>query len=229
MDNYFILMAAGSGERMKSELPKQFIEVQEIPILIHTFNKVKTLKKTKFIIVLPHENFSKWKKFISKYVNDQIKLIRGGKERNLSVRKGINNINDNSGYVAIHDGVRPFINKRFVKKLFQEAEKNGNAVPFTRMVNSLRRVNDHNNHSVNRSEFVQIQTPQIYKISDIKSCMKNLPKGHFNDEASLFDMFNIKINLVEGLTENIKITTKGDLNFFDQYSSSLKKKSSLVG
>ena len=51
MDNYFILMAAGSGERMKSELPKQFIEVQEIPILIHTFNKVKTLKKTKFILL----------------------------------------------------------------------------------------------------------------------------------------------------------------------------------
>ena len=229
MNNYFILMAAGSGERMKSELPKQFIEVNEIPILIHTFNKVKTLKSTKFIIVLPHDNFSKWKKLISKYVDDKVDLIRGDKERNLSVKNGINNINDDSGYVAIHDGVRPFITKGFVKKLFQEADKNGNAVPFTRLVNSLRKINNHNNHSVNRSEYVQIQTPQVYKISDIKNCMENLPSGHFNDEASLFDMFNIKINLVEGLIENIKITNNHDLIYFDQYSSSLKKKSSLVG
>ena len=122
MSNYFILMAAGSGVRMDSELPKQFIDVKGLPIVIHTYNKVKDLENTKFIFVLPFDNFSKWEMLIRKHAGDNVVIVRGGKERNLSVKNGINSIVDNSGYVAIHDGVRPFINKTFIEKLFEEAK-----------------------------------------------------------------------------------------------------------
>ena len=64
MSNYFILMAAGSGVRMDSELPKQFIDVKGLPIVIHTYNKIKDLENTKFIFVLPFDDFSKWEMLI---------------------------------------------------------------------------------------------------------------------------------------------------------------------
>ena len=208
-------MAAGSGVRMDSELPKQFIDVKGLPIVIHTYNKIKDLENTKFIFVLPFDNFSKWEMLIRQHAGDNVVIVRGGKERNLSVKNGINSIVDNSGHVAIHDGVRPFINKTFIEKLFEEAKGKGNAIPFTRSSNSMRRIDRENNFGVDRSEFVQIQTPQVFRVSELKKCIKDAPDKNFTDESSLFDEFNIKINLVEGLNENIKITTRKDLKFFD--------------
>ena len=208
-------MAAGSGVRMNSELPKQFMYVNDLPIIIHTYNKVKNLENTKFIFVLPFEGFSKWEMLIREYAGDNVDIVRGGRERNLSVKNGIKSIEDNSGYVAIHDGVRPFVSKTFIEKLFEEAKAKGNAVPFTKSSNSMRRIDKENNFGVNRSEFVQIQTPQVFRVSELKKCIKDAPDKNFTDESSLFDEFNIKINLVEGLNENIKITTRKDLKFFD--------------
>ena len=105
-------------------------------------------------------------------------------------------------------------NKTFIEKLFEEAKDKGNAVPFTRSSNSMRRIDRENNFGVDRSEFVQIQTPQVFRVSELKKCIKDAPDKNFTDESSLFDEFNIKINLVEGLNENIKITTRKDLKFF---------------
>jgi len=214
MIKYFMLMAAGSGERMKSNVPKQFIEINGLPILIHTYNNIKKIDNTKFIIVLPDENFKKWESLVKNFIKDDVDIIRGSRERNLSVRNGIKHINDDSGYVAIHDGVRPFINEDLIKKLFNEAKKRGNAIPFTTSHNSMRRVDKKNNYAVDRSSYVQIQTPQVFQISELKKCMKNTSNYNFTDEASLFDEFDIKINLVEGSDENIKITTEKDLNYF---------------
>ena len=214
MIKYFILMAAGSGERMKSKVPKQFIEVNGVPILIHTYNRIKKIDNTKFIIVLPDYNFKKWESLVKSFVEDDVDIIRGDKERNLSVRNGINHIPDDSGYVAIHDGVRPFISESFILKLFNEAHLKGNAIPFTTSSNSMRKIDKKNNYAVDRSSYVQIQTPQVFKVSELKECMKNTSDSNFTDEASLFDEFDIKINLVEGTDENIKITTDKDLKYF---------------
>ena len=208
-------MAAGSGERMKSKVPKQFIKVNGVPILIHTYNRIKEIDNTKFIIVLPDDNFKKWESLVKGLVKDDVDIIRGDKQRNLSVRNGINHIQDDSGYVAIHDGVRPFINKDLIKKLYDEASLKGNAIPFTNSHNSMRRIDKKNNYAVDRSSFVQVQTPQVFKISELKECMKNTKNSGFTDEASLFDEFDIKINLVEGSDENIKITTEKDLKYFN--------------
>ena len=208
-------MAAGSGERMKSKVPKQFIKVNGVPILIHTYNRIKEIDNTKFIIVLPDDNFKKWESLVKGLVKDDVDIIRGDKQRNLSVRNGINHIQDDSGYVAIHDGVRPFINKDLIKKLYNEASLKGNAIPFTNSHNSMRRIDKKNNYAVDRSSFVQVQTPQVFKISELKECMKNTKNSDFTDEASLFDEFDIKINLVEGSDENIKITTEKDLKYFN--------------
>ena len=208
-------MAAGTGERMNSDTPKQFIEINGLPIIIHTYNSFKEINNLDIYIVLPNSNFEKWKKFISKYIDEDTVLVRGGEQRNISVRNGINEITSTDGLVGIHDGVRPFITKILVNKLFTEAGKNGNAIPFTTTINSMRKVEGNKNFSVDRSKYVQIQTPQIFETKLIKKCLNSIKENNYTDEASLIEKFALDINLVMGEEENIKITTKKDLTYFN--------------
>jgi len=209
-------MAAGTGERMDSDIPKQFIKIDGLPIIIHTYNKLKKIQNLNIKIVLPDENYSKWKDSISNFIEEGTTLIRGGSTRNISVRNGIKSIKEDEKYVAIHDGVRPFFTSSLIEKLFTEAEKNGNAIPFTNSINSLRKVDKNTNEStsVDRSSFVQIQTPQVFRTKEIKNILDKIDDINYSDEASLIEMGGIKVNLVLGEEQNIKITTKGDLNFF---------------
>ena len=209
-------MGAGTGERMDSDIPKQFIEIDSLPIIIHTYNQLKTIKNLDIIIVLPEKNYSKWKDYITKFIEERTILVRGGRTRNISVRNGVNSIKSDKGPVGIHDGVRPFFTKILIEKLFTEAEKKGNAIPFTNSINSLRKVDKDTNESisVDRSSFVHIQTPQVFRTKEIINILDEIDDINYSDEASLIEMGGIKVNLVLGEEQNIKITTKGDLNFF---------------
>ena len=210
-----ILMAAGTGERMNSDIPKQFIEINGLPIIIHTYKVFQAIKGLKIYIVLPNKGFDKWNKYISEYIDKDTEIIKGGSQRNISVRNGVNAIISDEGLVGIHDGVRPFISIDLISKLFDEAEKVGNAIPFTNSVNSMRKIDGKKNFSVDRSQYVQIQTPQVFKTKLIKDSLNNIKEDNYTDEASLIEEIGLKINLVKGEIENIKITTNSDLNYFN--------------
>ena len=210
-----ILMAAGTGERMSSDIPKQFIEINGLPIIIHTYKVFQAIKGLKIYIVLPNKGFDKWNKYISEYIDKDTEIIKGGSQRNISVRNGVNAIISDEGLVGIHDGVRPFISIDLISKLFDEAEKEGNAIPFTNSVNSMRKIDGKKNFSVDRSQYVQIQTPQVFKTKLIKDSLNNIKEDNYTDEASLIEEIGLKINLVKGEIENIKITTNSDLNYFN--------------
>ncbi|MEC7878008.1 MAG: 2-C-methyl-D-erythritol 4-phosphate cytidylyltransferase, partial [Bacteroidota bacterium] len=124
-------------------------------------------------------------------------------------------VEEKMGLIAIHDGVRPFTTTKFVERLFKEAEINGNAIPFTNSTNSLRKIEGNKNFSVDRSLYVQIQTPQVFKYNDIIKCLETSAEDDYNDEASLIESFGHKINLVLGEEGNIKITNKEDLKYFN--------------
>lgn len=209
-------MAAGTGERMDSDIPKQFIEIDGIPIIAHTYNKLKNIKNLKILIVLPDNNYSKWKDYISNFIEEETILVRGGKTRNISVRNGVQSINNDNGYVGIHDGVRPFFSKALIEKLFNEAEKRGNAIPYTNAINSLRKIDKKTNEStsVDRSNYVEIQTPQVFQINELVKTFNKVDGINYSDESSLIETEGIKINLVLGEEQNIKITTRRDLSFF---------------
>ena len=208
-------MAAGTGERMNSDIPKQFIEINGLPIIIHTYKVFQAIKGLKIYIVLPNKGFDKWNKYISEYIDKDTEIIKGGSQRNISVRNGVNAIISGEGLVGIHDGVRPFISIDLISKLFDEAEKEGNAIPFTNSVNSMRKIDGKKNFSVDRSQYVQIQTPQVFKTKLIKDSLNNIKEDNYTDEASLIEEIGLKINLVKGEIENIKITTNSDLNYFN--------------
>ena len=208
-------MAAGTGERMNSDIPKQFIEINGLPIIIHTYKVFQAIKGLKIYIVLPNKGFDKWNKYISEYIDKDTEIIKGGSQRNISVRNGVNAIISDEGLVGIHDGVRPFISIDLISKLFDEAEKEGNAIPFTNSVNSMRKIDGKKNFSVDRSQYVQIQTPQVFETKLIKDSLNNIKEDNYTDEASLIEEIGLKINLVKGEIENIKITTNSDLNYFN--------------
>ena len=208
-------MAAGTGERMNSNIPKQFIEVNGLPIIIHTYNVFKKIDHLNIYIVLPKTDFKKWSNYINKFIDINDIIVMGGDHRNISVRNGVNAIKSKNGLIGIHDGVRPFLSTELINSLFTEAEKNGNAIPFTQTINSLRKIDGNKNFSVDRSKYVQIQTPQIFEIKLIKDSLNSIEKISYTDEASLIEELGLDINLVEGEEENIKITIKKDLNYFN--------------
>ena len=208
-------MAAGTGERMNSDIPKQFIEVNGLPIIIHTYKVFKKIDHLNIYIVLPKTDFKKWSNYINKFIDINDIIVMGGDHRNISVRNGVNAIKSKNGLIGIHDGVRPFLSTELINSLFIEAEKNGNAIPFTQTINSLRKIDGNKNFSVDRSKYVQIQTPQIFEIKLIKDSLNSIEKISYTDEASLIEELGLDINLIEGEEENIKITTKKDLNYFN--------------
>lgn len=212
MDKYAIIVAGGSGQRMENELPKQFIELDGKPILMHTLEAFNIDEEIHITLVLPGDQFGYWQDLILKY-DFQVphQLVSGGETRFHSVKNGLDAIESYDGCVAVHDGVRPFVTKTIIDNSFNTAQSLGNAVTSVTLKDSLRHVSLDGNTSVIRSEYVLIQTPQAFRLDSLKDCYTQEHKTEFTDDASVVESKGIKINLIEGDESNIKITTPQDL------------------
>lgn len=212
MNKYVIIVAGGVGSRMESVLPKQFVEINGKPILMHTIQAFYNYcKSIKFIIVLPKNQHEYWEKLKTKHNFDiPHHLAEGGSERFYSVKNGLQFVQTNS-LVAIHDGVRPLVNKQTISQCFAIAEKKGSAIPTIPASVSLRRVKNGESKSVNRSEYVEVQTPQVFKKEWIIKAYNQNFTNIFTDDASVVEKYGYPITLVQGNTENIKITYPIDL------------------
>lgn len=222
MDKYFLVVAGGIGKRLNSDIPKQFIEINKIPILMHTINNVqKFCNDCKIVLVLPQESIITWNKLIEKH-NFTIKheIVKGGKSRFYSVKNGLKKIPQNS-LVAIHDGVRPFISSNIISEGFRIASQKINAIPYIHINESVREVNKTTNKIVNRENYCIIQTPQFFNSNDIIKAYNQRYKKIFTDDASVLESNGYKINLFKGDKKNIKITTKEDLVFANFYSKNI--------
>lgn len=213
MKKYAIIVAGGKGNRFKSEVPKQFVNLVDKPVLMHTveafFNYDKNLN---IIIVLPSEQIDFWKEICKKHsFSIPHEVVEGGKERFFSVKNGLSNIKQ-AGIVAIHDGVRPLIDAQTLENCFQKAEESGNAIPVVAPVDSMRELSGGKNKHVNRNNYRLIQTPQVFKTDLIINAFEQEFSELFTDDASVLEsMMPGCINLVEGNRQNIKITTPEDL------------------
>lgn len=212
MEKFALLVAGGSGTRMKGELPKQFLELNGKPLLMHTFEAfLKYDPKIRFVLVLPEIQVVNWKKLCLKY-DFKIKhsLVSGGETRFHSVKNGLSEIEDD-GIVFIHDGVRPLVSVQTIENCYKTAVEKGNALPVIAPSESVREVINGNNRAVDRSHFFLVQTPQTFKISIIKKVYEQNYLEKFTDDASVLENTGQKINLVNGNRENIKITYPEDL------------------
>ena len=212
MMKYAIIVAGGSGMRMQSTTPKQFIELGGSPILMRTIKAFHQYSKDiDIILVIPDEQFALWHKLVEKHLfNISCRLVKGGKTRFESVRNGLQVI-ENEGLVAIHDGVRPFITAQIIDQCYKSAEENGSGVAVVIPKDSIREVTESGNNSVNRSHYRLIQTPQTFKLSIIKQAYSSTEDGGFTDDAAVAEHAGFKISLVKGDYRNLKITTPEDL------------------
>ena len=216
MREYAIIVAGGSGSRMQSKTPKQFLLLANKPIIMHTLEAFRSYSSSlSIILVLPKEALTQWKALCEKYSFDlSVTVVKGGNTRSESVQNGLNSIEESNSLVAIHDGVRPLVQPEIISASFRLALIHGCAVASTRLKESLRLVDKDKSKSIDRSKYRSIQTPQTFKTTLIKSAYSNMEiNSEFTDDASVVENSGLDITLFEGSYENIKITTPEDLLF----------------
>ena len=212
---FAIIVAGGSGSRMKSETPKQFIPLGNKPIIMQTVSRFLHFSDdVSIVLVLPEKEIQTWENLCNAYSFDQkkIKVVVGGATRFLSVKNGLQAIEGATGIVAIHDGVRPVISRELIEKGFKTAQMHGNAIATVVLKDSIRKVNqDNSSTSLDRNEFRLVQTPQTFDLALIRNAYEQTDSVDFTDDASVAESAGQKITLIEGSYQNIKITTPEDL------------------
>lgn len=216
--NYVLIVAGGKGKRMGADIPKQFLKINNYPLILHTINKfLKTIKNPELIIVLPEDYFTLWKKVVKDYgFSRDHKLVKGGCERFFSVKNALNTLNGD-GIIAIHDAVRPLVEESVILEAFYNAKKFGSAVPAVPVFESVRKIENNQSSAVNRNDFILIQTPQTFRLPLIKKAYNTEYISSFTDDAGVYEAAGNNIHLIEGNKENIKITTPSDLSLASAY------------
>ncbi|MCC5919070.1 MAG: 2-C-methyl-D-erythritol 4-phosphate cytidylyltransferase [Cyclobacteriaceae bacterium] len=207
-NRYALIVAGGSGSRMQSQEPKQFLPLAGKPVLMHT---LALFSDYQIVLVLPQKHIDRWKELCATYhFHLAHEIVAGGSERSFSVQNGLEHIPDHS-WVAIHDGVRPLASRELIDKCFIEAEKVGNAVAMVPLKDSLRMLSVQGTKAADRSQFMLVQTPQVFRSSEIKLAYLESRTKISTDDATIFEENGNMIHAVTGEYTNIKITTKGDL------------------
>ena len=207
---------------MGSNIPKQFLELKGKPILVHTVEKFLNFSdELKVALVLPETHFETWKKlsgpFLTPEQQSRVKLCAGGNSRTESVYKGLRTLlnwlgEDADAYVAIHDGVRPFVSHTVMENTFKDARQYGASVVCVPVKASLReKTGAASSQAVDRSRFFEVQTPQTFSLKAIIDAYDNRPEGIYTDDASVFQAVGGNVHITEGIYDNIKITTPEDM------------------
>ncbi len=207
-----IIVAGGSGTRMNSPNPKQFLLLKDIPVLMYSLTAFFQFDASiRILLALPENLFSDWKKLQKKYrLTIPHELIPGGDTRFHSVFNCLQQL-DGEGLVAIHDGARPLISLKLIHRLFSMAENEGNAIPVIPINESIRELAGSSNQPANRSLFRIVQTPQVFRTSLIQQAYTQPYQPGFTDDATVFESLGNQIHLVEGDPANLKITYPADL------------------
>lgn len=211
-DRYAIIVAAGSGQRMKSRIPKQFLIMKGRPIIMHTLQAFHDFsEKIKLILVLPQAFINTWHDLVKQYqFKIPVVLQKGGNTRFKSVRNGLLKING-PGLVAIHDGVRPVVSSRLIGQSFEIAADQGSAVAAVSLKDSLREVGSGSSMALDRKKYKLVQTPQTFDVERIKNAYDLPESPSFTDDAAVWEAAGNEVILFDGSHENIKITTIHDL------------------
>lgn len=218
MKNCCIIVAGGNGLRMGAELPKQFLLVSGIPILMHTIRNFYDFDPSlQLIVVLPPDEIISWDELcIQHHFEIPHQTIAGGCTRFQSVKNGLMMAQD-CGLIAIHDGVRPLVSHATLTRCFNCAAENGTAVPVLPANESVREGSMSDSVPVDRSRYFMVQTPQVFKASIIQESYHQAEIPEFTDDASVIEHSGVAVHLVMGNRENIKITFPEDLLIAELY------------
>lgn len=212
-----IITAGGIGKRMGDVLPKQFLLVQQEPILLRTMRAfAQFLPEAEIILTLPQTWHKHWYQLCREhsFLHEHI-TIDGGKERFDSVRNAL--LIANGTKVLVHDGVRPLVSAATVNNVVERIQKGEGAVPVIASIDSLRQELSEGNRSLERSMVKRVQTPQGFLLEELKEAYLAPYQEQFTDDASVYEAWGGKIVMVPGNAENIKITEPIDIRIAELF------------
>jgi 2-C-methyl-D-erythritol 4-phosphate cytidylyltransferase len=212
MKKYAIIVAGGMGSRMKVNMPKQFLHLKNKPILFYTLDTfLKSFEELQIILVLPQDYIEAGQEIINEYFNkDRIKITVGGGTRFQSVKNGLQLITEDS-IVFVHDGVRCLLSVDLIHRCYQSAVEFGSAIPVINSKDSVRLVLEQGNEALERDRVKLVQTPQTFQSKILLPAFGVDYQDKFTDEATVVEAFGMKVHLVVGEEQNIKITQPIDL------------------
>ncbi|HCN84158.1 MAG TPA: 2-C-methyl-D-erythritol 4-phosphate cytidylyltransferase [Sphingobacteriaceae bacterium] len=218
MNYYALIVAGGSGSRMNSDIPKQFLLLHQKPVLMHTIEAFYHSDLKPEIIVALHKDYFKYWNDLCKIHNFNIphKLVEGGTERFHSVKNGLKELKEKS-IVAIHDALRPLISNDLITRSFHEAREKGTAVAAVPSRDSIRQLQNDTSIALDRKTIFIVQTPQVFWSDALKVAYQQDFDSSFTDDASVVEKAGIKINLIQGELLNIKITYPEDIRIAELF------------
>jgi 2-C-methyl-D-erythritol 4-phosphate cytidylyltransferase len=208
-----IIVAAGSGSRMGGKLPKQYLQLQGRPLIVHTLERFQRFDPDmKLLVVLAPTHKELWEQMAASYeIAGRVTLALGGPTRYDSVKSGLIQI-DKENLTGIHDAVRPLVSQDTLFRCYDAALRKGSGIPVVEMDESVRMLDaEGGSVHMDRSSLKRVQTPQVFRSDRIKQAYQQAYKSAFTDDASVYETVYGAPTLVEGNRENIKLTTPGDM------------------
>jgi 2-C-methyl-D-erythritol 4-phosphate cytidylyltransferase / 2-C-methyl-D-erythritol 2,4-cyclodiphosphate synthase len=212
-----VIAAGGTGTRMQSTVPKQFLDIAGKPILLHTVAGIAALEEvTQIVIALPSEHIAEAQSILQREpTRIAVQCVQGGSSRQESVMLGVAHIRPDADIIMVHDAVRPFCDRSMMERILKAAWENGAAVPGLPATETIKRKADsgHVLPTPPREELYAIQTPQAFHAKILRSALKQAAESGFSgtDESSVVQWAGHPVIIVEGSSENIKITRPLDL------------------
>lgn len=212
-----VIVAGGSGSRMQSVVPKQFLQIMDKPVLYYSIKAfASAYPGMEILLVLPENKFSYGPVFLRMFQGEaKIRLVKGGNTRFASVKNALALIKE-PAVVFVHDGVRPLISESLIRNCYEQALDKGSAVPAIALNNSIRRVEGKQNFSVHRDSFRIIQTPQTFLSELLLPAFEQAFEAAFTDEASVVEKSGKPVFLISGEENNIKLTRPIDMLLAEQ-------------
>ena len=207
-----IIVAGGTGQRMGTALPKQFLAIEGKSILLHTIGQfVSAFSDINFVIVLPADYIHEGENIIaSSGLSQSFLFVAGGDTRFQSVQNGLAQA-DPASIVFVHDAVRCLLTPDLIQRCYQQAVEKGSAIPAVSSTDTVRIIEGTKHHVVDRANVMMIQTPQTFNAAILKKAFEQAYQPSFTDEANVLEASGKEVYLIEGEHENIKITRPLDL------------------
>lgn len=205
-----IIVAGGSGLRMKTKMPKQFLPLRGRPVLMYTLEAFHQYDSSiNLILVLPSAYRNDWEELCSRHhFTLEHQIVEGGATRYHSVVNGLAIAPD--GLIAVHDGVRPFVSTDVIDACFKTAAIAGAAIPVIEVVDTVRELTRESSRTVDRNRYRLVQTPQVFTSDLLRQAYNQPYNDTFTDDASVVEAYGHAVTLVEGSRMNIKLTTPFD-------------------
>ncbi|NDB34978.1 MAG: 2-C-methyl-D-erythritol 4-phosphate cytidylyltransferase [Flavobacteriia bacterium] len=212
MNNWtFIIPSGGVGARMGADRPKQYLEINGMPLIVHTLKNIDSaFSKPLFVISMD----SAWVQYLAPFLqeaglSERCRFVPSGKERYDSVKNALSDIQ--TPWVGVHDAVRPFVSEGTSARITSALARHKAVIPVMPIKESIRKWTAAGSEALNRSSFVTVQTPQCFQEDVIKNAYALPYDDSITDDASLVERSGTPVCCVEGNVENIKITHRMDL------------------